>query len=128
MIDVMTRLGIWNHVKDRGGLDANLKTLNLSQGERQLMSLARAMVHHLHTGSKIALMDEVTSHMDYERDGQVQAVMAEVFANCTMIVVAHREQTISDMDTIVEMSEGHILFVTSRKPASVSSSMLTTSS
>lgn len=115
MVDIMSRLGIWEHIRSRGGLDANLKAMNLSQGEKQLMSLARAMVHHRHTNSKIALMDEVTSQIDYDRDRRVQVVLAEVFSDCTMLVIAHREETVQNMDITLDMAAGRVVMVANRQ-------------
>lgn len=115
MIDILTRIGIWQQLEAQGGLDADMKAMNLSQGEKQLINLARAMIHHIHTGSKIAVMDEATSHIDYARDRKVQAVMEQVFADCTMLVVAHRDETIARMDTILEMSDGKLTMVDERR-------------
>lgn len=114
MIFILTRLQLWAQLQDRGGLDADIKSLSLSHGQKQLMSLARAMVHHIHTRSKIVLMDEGTSQIDRDTEKMVQQVITEVFADCTMLVVAHRRETIRNMNIILEMSRGKVFMEVDR--------------
>lgn len=108
MIDTMTRLRIWDHIESLGGLDANLKELNLSLGQKQIMSMARAMIHHFKTQSKVVLMDEATSSMDPDTELYVQELIDEVFVNCTIILIAHREEALDCLDLLVEMSSGRM--------------------
>lgn len=109
LIDVLTRLDLWSIVEPLGGLDAGFQTLTLSQGQKQLMGLARAMAHHIHTKSKVAVMDEATSFLDPDREQQVQAVLAEVFADCTMLVVSHRDAPVAQADMIATLSNGRLI-------------------
>ncbi|XP_049529223.1 ATP-binding cassette sub-family C member 2-like [Dermacentor silvarum] len=78
---------------------------NLSAGQRQLVSLARALLR----GTRILVLDEATSQMDPETDRRVQATLRESFAHCAVITVAHRIDTILDYDRVVVMSEGRVL-------------------
>ena len=78
---------------------------NLSQGQRQLLCLARASL----TKSKIVLMDEATSSVDMATDVLIQRSVRELFAESTLIVIAHRLQTVADFDRIIVLGEGKLL-------------------
>ncbi len=76
--------------------------LNLSQGQRQLLCLARAIVSR----PKIMVLDEATSAVDMTTDILIQRSIREEFQNSTLIVIAHRLSTIVDFDKILVMSDG----------------------
>jgi ATP-binding cassette, subfamily C (CFTR/MRP), member 1 len=80
----------------------------LSQGQQQLFCLARAIVRHAHSPSKIIVLDEPTASVDWETDKLMQKVIREEFAGCTMIAVAHRLETIMDFDEVVVMERGEM--------------------
>lgn len=77
-----------------GGLDARIEEggTNLSQGQRQLMCLARAMVGKAGTArvAKVVVMDEATSAVDGQTDVEVQQVIRESFSSSTVLIIAHR--------------------------------------
>ena len=75
---------------------------NLSQGQRQLLCLARAIVAR----SKIIILDEATSSIDFASDALLQRMFREEFSNSTLIVIAHRLSTIADFDRILVMQDG----------------------
>ena len=77
---------------------------NLSQGQRQLLCLARACL----TKSKIMVLDEATSAVDMATDKLIQVSLREQFAESTLIVIAHRLRTVADFDRILVMSEGRV--------------------
>lgn len=77
---------------------------NLSQGQRQLLCLARASLER----SKILVLDEATSAVEKATDDLIQRTIRERFAESTLIVIAHRLRTVADYDRIVVMSEGTI--------------------
>lgn len=99
--------------------------LNLSQGQRQLLCLARAIVSR----PKILVLDEVqitiqtmsyevvlfanklqaTSAVDMETDALIQRSIREEFTDCTTLVIAHRLQTVADYDRVLVLGDGEVL-------------------
>ncbi|KDR83059.1 hypothetical protein GALMADRAFT_238853 [Galerina marginata CBS 339.88] len=79
---------------------------NLSVGQRQIIALARAMVR----GSKLLILDEATSAIDYKTDAIIQTTLrSQLPADVTVITVAHRLQTIMDADKIMVLDNGNII-------------------
>jgi ATP-binding cassette subfamily C (CFTR/MRP) protein 1 len=105
IISALKKVHLWDAIQTRGGLDAQLKSQPLSQGESQLFSLTRAMLRK----SKILILDEATSNVDSETDALMQQVIREVFAQHTIITVAHRIKTIADSDMVAVLSEGKLI-------------------
>ncbi len=77
---------------------------NISQGQRQLLAIARAFV----MDPKILVLDEATSNVDTRTEKAIQDAMQLVMRNRTSIVIAHRLSTIRDSDLIVVMDHGQI--------------------
>ncbi|KAF7352122.1 ATP-binding cassette transporter [Mycena venus] len=78
---------------------------NLSVGQRQILALARAIVRE----SKLLILDEATSAIDYKTDSVIQtSLRTELKPDVTVITVAHRLQTILDSDKIMVLDEGRI--------------------
>jgi ABC-type multidrug transport system fused ATPase/permease subunit len=78
--------------------------LNLSQGQRQLLCLARAIVSR----PKVMVLDEATSAVDMATDALIQRSIREEFGDSTLIVIAHRLSTIADFDRILVLSDGQV--------------------
>ena len=78
---------------------------NISQGQRQLLAIARAFV----ADPKILILDEATSNVDTRTEKAVQNAMQLVMENRTSIIIAHRLSTIRDADLIVVMDHGEIV-------------------
>ncbi|KAF5368905.1 hypothetical protein D9758_002958 [Tetrapyrgos nigripes] len=79
---------------------------NLSVGQRQILALARAMVR----GSKLLILDEATSAIDYKTDSAIQSSLRnELGRDVTLLIVAHRLQTIMDADKIMVLDAGKIV-------------------
>mgnify|MGYP002765817767 FL=1 len=78
---------------------------NISQGQRQLLSIARAFLAH----PKILILDEATSSVDTRTERKIQDAMVKLMHNRTSLIIAHRLSTIQDADCIVVMDAGRII-------------------
>lgn len=78
---------------------------NISQGQRQLLAIARAFV----ADPQILILDEATSNVDTRTEKAIQDAMQLVMKNRTSIIIAHRLSTIRDADLIVVMDRGRIV-------------------
>ena len=78
---------------------------NISQGQRQLLAIARAFV----ANPRILILDEATSNVDTRTERAIQDAMQEVMKGRTSIVIAHRLSTIRDADLIVVLDQGRIV-------------------
>lgn len=77
---------------------------NLSQGQRQLLSIARAVL----ADPKILILDEATSSVDTRTEMYIQQAMVTLMKNRTSLIIAHRLSTIRDADMIIVIKDGHI--------------------
>lgn len=77
---------------------------NFSLGEKQLLALTRALVRN----SRILILDEATSSVDYETDDKIQSRIVEAFGNCTILCIAHRLNTILQYDRILVLEQGEV--------------------
>ena len=89
-----------------GGYDMLLSkgAENISQGERQLLTIARAIA----SNPEIMILDEATSNVDTHTEVAIQNAMAELMRGRTSFVIAHRLSTIRDADMILYMEDGDI--------------------
>lgn len=78
---------------------------NISQGQRQLITIARAII----SKPKILILDEATSSVDTRTEFAIQTVMDEIMQNRTTFIIAHRLSTIRNAKKILVMNKGHII-------------------
>jgi ATP-binding cassette, subfamily B, bacterial len=91
----------------RSGYDAHLgeRGVKLSGGQRQRIALARAILKD----APILVLDEATSALDSEVEASIQTALERVMEGKTVVAIAHRLSTLSEMDRIVVMDDGHIV-------------------
>lgn len=78
--------------------------INISKGQRQLITIARAMI----SDSQMLILDEATSNVDSRTEIKIQEAMAELMKGRTCFVIAHRLSTVRDADTILVIQDGKI--------------------
>jgi ABC-type multidrug transport system fused ATPase/permease subunit len=119
---VLEVVGLWGFVQERGGLDVGMSAGAMSAGQRQLLSLGRALLRRrlrargqgleLAGGGGgdggILLLDEVSSSVDRETEGVMREVIAAEFKGYTILAVSHRLGMIMDFDRVVVMDKGEI--------------------
>ena len=86
-------------------MDLNEDASNVSQGQKQLLTIARAIL----ADNKILILDEATSSVDTRTEVAIQKAMDHLMKGRTSFVIAHRLSTIRDADMILVMKDGDIV-------------------
>ncbi|KAF4462109.1 Multidrug resistance-associated 1 [Fusarium albosuccineum] len=92
-------------IEKLGGLDAILDVDRLSQGQRQLLCLAKAML----ANKRIILLDEASSNVDAKSEQLIRRVIREEFVSSTVIAVVHRLGAVVDFDRVAVMKAGRVV-------------------
>ena len=104
-LQVLRQLKMDDVVDRLGGLNSPLDIDRLSQGQRQLLCIARAIL----ASKRIILIDEASSNIDERSERLIREVMREQFASCTVIAVAHRLGAVIDYDRVAVKGAGRLL-------------------
>lgn len=123
--EILETVGQWSFVADRGGLTAGMSSETLSAGQKQLFSLARAVLRaRLRARQRVAqfgekgpgatnggilLLDEVSSSVDQETDRAMQRIIRKEFEGYTIVMVSHRLEMVMGFDTVVVMEKGEVV-------------------
>ena len=108
MVEVSKAVGAHDFIMElEFGYDTYLQErgVNLSVGQRQLLSFARAII----TDPKILILDEATANVDTFTEIKIQKALNTLLNNRTSIVIAHRLSTIRNADRIIVMDQGKII-------------------
>ncbi|KAJ1337861.1 ATP-binding cassette subfamily C (CFTR/MRP) member 1 [Microdochium nivale] len=127
---VLETVGLWTFVGEHGGLEASMTADAFSQGQRQLFSLARAVlrrrvrarrlgINDLSAHSQAAngteggllLLDEVSSSVDQDTEKTMQEIISHEFRSYTVVAVSHRLDMVMDFDRVVVMDRGSVVEV-----------------
>lgn len=115
IITALSKVSSWPILEMKGGLDAECTSEILSQGQRQLFSLARALLRKQRAGADqnepggVILFDEATSNIDLTTDALIQHVIQDEFSEYTVIAVAHRLDTILHSHRIAVLDDGKLV-------------------
>ncbi|KAL4768016.1 P-loop containing nucleoside triphosphate hydrolase protein [Aspergillus nidulans var. acristatus] len=105
MISALQILGLWDRIAQEGGLDGRMEPNAWSQGQRQLLCLARAMVQQ----GKLLILDEAMSSVDNETEDIMQAAINSEFSSHTVLAVMHRLRHIHCYDRVVLLVDGVVV-------------------
>ncbi|MCJ1286054.1 hypothetical protein MMC26_005396 [Xylographa opegraphella] len=108
----LRKVGLWEAVAARGGLDAPMDAMQLSQGQQQLFSVARALCRKAALGDwgcGVLLLDEATSDVDVETEAYMLQVLEEEFRGWTVLAVVHRLRALRGYDRVLVLEEGRVV-------------------
>ncbi|KAM3457637.1 hypothetical protein NHJ6243_007726 [Beauveria neobassiana] len=111
ILETLDLVGLSERVQSQGGVEASMASMQFSPGQKQLFFVARGILHHKSVGSKIVMMDEATSSMDYGVDRQIQKLIDEQLTDCTIVLIAHRLHSLDNADVVVKLEAGKVVEV-----------------
>ena len=106
IMKTLRSVNLWAHVEARGGLDANYTAMRFSASQKQLVFIARGILHQAKTGNKIVMIDEVTSSMATDAEPEVQRLIDVAFNGCTILVVSHRPESFHTAESVLRFKFG----------------------
>ncbi|XP_018573016.1 multidrug resistance-associated protein 7 [Anoplophora glabripennis] len=103
----LNKVNLVGTIQALGGLENKVdgSGANFSVGQKQLICLARAVLHN----AKVLCIDEATANVDHETDRLIQQTLRSAFRKSTVVTIAHRVQTIFDSDRVLVMSDGRVV-------------------
>lgn len=109
LFEVLVRVGLWDKIDNdfRAGLDETIGDggrARFSTGEKQLLCLARALLRQ----SRVIVLDEPTASMDDHNEGKLWKVIQEVFKEATVMLIAHRLNTVVLCDQVIVIDRGQV--------------------
>ena len=107
ILNVMEQIGampLLNRLDN--GLDEVVDINRLSKGELQVIAFIRAIVHK----ANIYIFDEPTSNIDLRTEKMIQNIIDKISKNSTVIIIAHRLATIQNVDRVLELKAGEVIY------------------
>ncbi|KAJ5405756.1 ABC transporter integral membrane type 1 [Penicillium sp. CMV-2018d] len=105
LVRAVEKVGLWDRVRAKGGLDMEFSAADWSVGQRQLIALSRALVKK----SAILILDEATSSVNPETEAIMQDIIAKEFSQQTIIAVVHRLRYIHWFDRVMLLKHGELV-------------------
>ncbi|KAJ5627981.1 ABC transporterintegral membrane type 1 [Penicillium lividum] len=105
IIASIQKVGLWESIYEKGGLDVAFEALDWSYGEKQLLALARALT----TPSPLLILDEATSSVDWETEARMLDIIEQECATQTVIAVVHRLRHIERFDKVALLQHGTLV-------------------
>lgn len=109
LINHLQTVELWDVVKRQGGLGGDIADLKLSQGQKQLVCMARALASK--DESSILILDEAMSTVDKQTEELMVKILEDHFAEHTIISVVHRLNTVEKFDTVLLLDTGEVVEV-----------------
>ncbi|OAQ69331.1 sulfonylurea receptor/ ABC transporter [Purpureocillium lilacinum] len=110
IVEVLSRVGLWTVILGSANgaaapLNEKMTASFLSHGQKQLFCLARALLSR----SSVLILDEPTSSVDSQTDAKIQEIVRSAFKNCTIIMIAHRLESLLDFDWVLVLDKGRLV-------------------
>jgi ATP-binding cassette subfamily C (CFTR/MRP) protein 1 len=110
--NALRRVGLWDVFSTPGSLDAPMDAAPLSQGQKQLFCVARALLRKVGLGNRdrgILVLDEISSHVDLATEKLMMDIVETEFRGWTVLAIAHQLSTLIDYDRVIVLDGGRII-------------------
>jgi ABC-type multidrug transport system fused ATPase/permease subunit len=104
IISALEGVGLWSQISEHGGLNADIDSTNLSNGQKQIFCIARAIL----SPGKIVIMDEPTGGFDEHTEKLATELLRERLKGRTIISIAHQINTLMDSDLVMVLDHGTV--------------------